>query len=96
MSGSITFDTDLRREWRRNTQRLDTVCRQRLGISIGMFRTFKFLFYLAVIGFAGYLTEFQGVEPLITMAFTALLISGPEGVEAFLVRQDVIADSGEE
>jgi len=51
-----------------------------------MFRTAKYIFYMAVLVFTGYLIEFAGVEPFLAMLFAALLISGPEGVEAFLVK----------
>jgi len=51
-----------------------------------MFRTVKFLFYMAALVFSAYLIEFAGVDPFLAMLFAALLISGPEGVEAFLVK----------
>jgi len=58
-----------------------------------MFRTAKFLFYIATLAFTAYLIELAGVEPILAMSFAALLITGPEGVEALLVRNGVIDEN---
>jgi hypothetical protein len=36
------------------------------------------------------LIEVAGVQPFTAMLFAAVLITGPEGVEAYLIRQGVI------
>jgi hypothetical protein len=51
-----------------------------------MFRTAKALLHIAVLGFSTYLIEATSVSPTFVMLFAALLITGPEGVEALLVR----------
>lgn len=84
--------TSLPDELRRDAEQLDTACRQIWGISGAMFRTAKFLFYMMTLAFTGYLVQYAGVEPLLGMAFAALLISGPEGVEALLVNAGKLED----
>lgn len=69
---------------------LDIGCRQALGVTIGMFRTAKFAFYIATLATTVYLIEFAAVEPMIAIAFAVLLISGPEGLEAWLARQGAL------
>lgn len=78
--------TDLRTD----AEQLDDSCRRLLGISGVMFRTVKFLFYITALVFAGYLIEIASVQPFVAMLFTAVLITGPEGVEAYLIRRGVI------
>ena len=51
-----------------------------------MFRTAKYAFYIVTLGFTTYLIEAASVDPLVAMTFAALLISGPEAVEAWLIR----------
>lgn len=65
---------------------LDVGCRSRWGITALMFRTAKYLFYVATLAMTAYLVEYAQVEPLLAMAFAILLISGPEGLEAWLIR----------
>jgi len=96
MSGTNPFSSQLRTELERDAKQLDAACRHYFGVGIRMFRTAKFLFYMSTLAFSGYLIEVAGVHSLLVMAFAALLITGPEGVEAFLVRQDVIADPDED
>jgi len=55
-----------------------------------MFRSIKFVFYITTLAFTTYLIEIAGVTPILAMGFAALLISGPEGIEALLVRSDVV------
>jgi len=57
-----------------------------------MFRTVKYLFYMVTLGFAGYLIEAAAVDPFLAMLFAALLITGPEGAETFLVRAGQLDD----
>lgn len=57
-----------------------------------MFRTVKFLFYITTLIFTGWLVELQNVTPFLAMVFAALLITGPEGLEAYLIRQGVIEE----
>ena len=78
--------TDLRTD----AAQLDNACRSYLGISGTMFRTAKFVFYIVTLLFSGYLIEVASVQPFTAMLFAAVLITGPEGVEAYLIRQGVI------
>lgn len=61
-----------------------------------MFRTAKYLYYIATLCFTGYLIEVASVEPFIAMTFAALLISGPEGLEAWMVRKGHIQERSTE
>lgn len=65
---------------------LDRGCR-RYGVTATMFRVFKFLFYIAVLGTTVYLIQYAGVEPVLAMMFAILLISGPEGLETWLIER---------
>jgi len=76
-------------------QRLDRACRTHWGISAAMFRTAKFIFYIAALAFSGYLIEFAGVDPFWGMAFAALLITGPEGLETWLLNRGAIPEQHE-
>ena len=77
---------------RHDAEALDRSTKRYLGVSAVMFRTAKFVFYIVTLLFSGYLIEMAGVDPFVAMSFAALLITGPEGLEAYLVRQGVIAD----
>lgn len=55
-------------------------------MSVRMFRTAKALLHIAVLGFSTYLIEATSVSPTFVMLFAALLITGPEGLEALLAR----------
>ena len=55
-----------------------------------MFRTAKYVFYMIVLAFAAYLIQYAGVEPFLAMAFAALLITGPEGLEQWLIKSGQI------
>ena len=94
MSG--TTHTPLKDELRAEREQLDNACRQHLGVSATVFRTVKFAFYIITLAFTGYLIEVAAVEPILAMTFAALLITGPEGVEALLVRNGVIEDNTED
>ena len=59
---------------------------QRFGVTATMFRTAKYVFYMIVLAFAAYLIQYAGVEPFLAMAFAALLITGPEGLEQWLIK----------
>lgn len=80
---------------RSDAQALDRSTRQRFGVSAVMFRTAKFVFYIVTLLFSGYLIELASVDPFVAMSFAALLITGPEGLEAYLVRQGIISDNSE-
>jgi len=64
---------------------LDRGAKTVLNASARMFRTAKYGFYLATLGFSTYLIELADVEPLLAMTFAALLIAGPEAVESWLI-----------
>jgi len=55
-----------------------------------MFRTAKYVFYMIVLAFAAYLIQYAMVEPFLAMAFAALLITGPEGLEQWLIKSGQI------
>jgi len=93
MPGRNQHTPTWRDELHAQTVSLDKSCRRHLGVSIAVFRTAKFIFYMAVLAFTAYLIEFQSVEAILAMTFAALLITGPEGVEALLIRNDVIEDT---
>ena len=82
----------LQRELSDHKHRLDTACRATWGVSAGMFRTAKFAFYIVALAFSGYLIEFAGVDPFWSMAFAALLITGPEGLETWLLNRGAIPE----
>ena len=84
------------RELQHDATKLNAACQSRWGISATMFRTVKFLFYIVTLAFSAYLIQFVGVNALLVMGFAAMLITGPEGVEALLIRQDVLADPDSE
>ena len=90
MSGTTN---PLRDELRTEREQLDNACRHHLGVSAAVFRTAKFVFYIVTLAFTGYLIEVASVEPVLAMSFAALLITGPEGVEALLVRNGVIQEN---
>jgi len=78
---------------------LDAGCRRH---SIGghqltavMFRAAKFLFQIAVLAFTVWLVEFVGVSWEVAVSLAVLFISGPEGLEAWLVRQGVLDRSSD-
>lgn len=83
MSGTV--QETLSAELRSDACRLDNACRRYFGVTARMFRSVKFLFYIATLVFTGYLIESAAVDPFIGMVFAALLITGPEGVESFLI-----------
>jgi len=87
MSGQPTRREYLIDELETDAKHLDRGCRSRLwGLTGTMFRTAKYLFYIATLATSTYLVEYAGVEPALVMAFAALLITGPEGLEAWLIR----------
>jgi hypothetical protein len=87
MHGRTNTLTD---ELRPEAKQLDDACRRYLGVSGAMFRTVKFVFYIATLVFSGYLIELAGVEPFLAMLFAALLIAGPEAAETMLIERGVI------
>lgn len=83
----------LKDELRADYHNLDAGCR-RFGVTATMFRTAKFVFYISTLLFAVYLIQIAGVDPVIAMAFAALLVSGPEGLETWLMKQGEIERNG--
>ena len=94
MSGS-TQPTPFSAEVQRDFKRLDYSCR-RHGVTARMWKTAKFVFYTTTLFVMAYLIEIASVEPFLAMAFAVLLIAGPEGLEAWLVRQGAIAERDSE
>jgi hypothetical protein len=90
MSGAPV--TAFRDQLRTDLEHLDAGCR-RHGLTVAMFRTAKYLFHVAVLLFTVYLIEIAGVEPVVATGAAVVLIAGPEGVEAWLVRQGVLAET---
>ena len=82
------LQTELRTEYRH----LDAGCR-RHGVTVSMFRTAKYLFNITALAFAAYLIEAAALDPIIAAGLAALLITGPEGLELWLVKQGVLAES---
>lgn len=91
MSWNTTYD-DITSTVQKDAKRLNTACQQRFGVSALMFRAIKFLFYICVLAFTVYLIEFVGINSMIAIAVAVTLISGPEGVELYLIREDVLPE----
>lgn len=90
---SYPYDRTLRDELHAEYRSLDNACRARLGISAIMFRTAKFVFYISTLVFTGYLIEIVGVPWTVAVGVAVLFVTGPEGIEAYLVRQDIIDEA---
>jgi len=87
MSGQPTRRDQIICELETDAKHLDRGCRHVYrGLTGTMFRTAKYLFYISTLAMSTYLVEYAGVEPALVMAFAALLITGPEGLEAWLIR----------
>lgn len=80
-------------EIRTDAASLDRECRRRYGVGISVFRTAKFLFHIITLLFAVYLIEYTPLTTAVAVGVAVLLISGPEGLEAYLVRQGFLAQS---
>jgi len=84
------FRTDLTT----HNRNLDVGCRKHTvrghPLTAVMFRAAKFLFQIAVLAFTVWLVEFVGVGWEVAVSLAVLFISGPEGLEAWLVRQGVL------
>lgn len=76
----------------RDVEALERSTQRYFGVSAIMFRSIKFVFYITTLLFSGYLIEVAGVEPFLSMLFAALVITGPEGLEVWLVQRGVIED----
>lgn len=81
-----------RTEVRNDAVYLDVACRRRWGVGVTMFRALKYAFYIAVLVFTVYLIEATPVSALVATAVGVLLISGPEGLELYLVREGYLAE----
>jgi len=81
MSGRTLYS-----ELEADARALDVGCRTQIGVTGTMYRTAKYLFYIATLAMTTYLIQYAGVEPTLAMAFAALLITGPEGLEAWLIK----------
>lgn len=94
MPGSHTpHFKQLKDELHANYCNLDAGCRQ-YGVTATMFKNGKYLFYICALAFSTYLVEYAAVEPIIVMGFLALVISGPEGLETWLMNQGKIERNG--
>jgi len=71
---------------RRHAQRLDTKCRQRWGVTFAVFRSLKLVYQILAIALVMLLVE-NGLAPTYGAATALVLISGPEALETWLVRQ---------
>ena len=86
----------LTKELEADHKALDASCRRHFGVSAFMFRSFKYLFYIAVLVMSTYLIQYASVEPTLAMGFAILLISGPEALETWLIRTGQIRGYGQE
>ncbi|PCR89304.1 hypothetical protein [Natrinema ejinorense] len=55
-----------------------------------MWRSIRYVFYIVVLGVVLYLIEYASVEPIVAMVFGTVLISGPDILEWWLVREDYV------
>jgi len=94
MFGSTT--RCLSAELRSDAKHLDNACQAHFGVTGTVFRAVKFLFYIATIVFTVYLIEFTPASWTVAVAVAVLFISGPEGLETYLMRQDTRRDDGDE
>jgi hypothetical protein len=76
LSGARRYNTELHR-----------ACKTQLGVSLRMFKFTKNIVHLGSLILAGYAIN-EGAEPFIALLFAALIISGPEILEWWLVNQD--------
>jgi hypothetical protein len=90
MSGRTHPRDSWQAEVRKDALYLDIACRSRWNVGVTMFRTAKYLFYVAVLLFTTYLIEATPMTTFVAVAVGVLLISGPEGLELYLVRQGYI------
>ena len=82
----------LSRDLRTDAKQLDAACRHTLGVSATVFRATKFLFHIATLLFAVYLIEATPISTAVAVGVAILLITGPEGLETYLIRQDILPD----
>jgi hypothetical protein len=82
--------SDLESEYRH----LAIGCRQ-LGVTVVMFRTAKYLFNISALFFALYLVEMASLDPFTAAIVATVLISGPETLELYLVKQGILRESSE-
>jgi len=80
----------------RDASQLDRACKSQWGVSALMFRTVKFAFYIATLVFAGFVLETTATDPFVVLAFVALLITGPEGFETWLVNQGRVPEHNDD
>jgi len=80
------------RDLYRDVQSLNRSCRRRWGVNAIVFKTVKFVFYIAVLAFSAFVIESTPANATFVMLFATLLITGPEGVEMLLIRQGVAND----
>ena len=92
-------DTDrgqITRTLRRDNNQLNAACRRRWGVSALMFRVAKFVFYMTTLAFTVYLIELVEVDPLLAIGVAVVLISGPEALELYLIRADILPEQDRE
>jgi len=80
----------VKRDIRAYNRQVEHACRTHLGVGIVTWRSFKYVFYITTLGLTLYLLEYQDVEPVLAMVFSAVLISGPDILEWWLVREDYV------
>lgn len=66
---------------------LSEACETQLGVSALMFKTLKNIVHLATLALAAYAID-AGVDPFLALVFAALIISGPEILEWWLINND--------
>lgn len=71
---------------RQYNRRLDGSCKTKLGVGVGMFKMTKNVVHLGSLLLAGYAID-SGADPMIALLFAAIIISGPEILEWWLVNQ---------
>lgn len=83
-------------EIRAHYNHLDTGCRL-YGLTAKMFRAMRELFNIIALLFAVYLIEFSAASWEVAAGIAIVLVLGPAGIEEYLARKGVIAETdGEE
>jgi len=62
-------------------------CERNLGVGLSVFKALKQTVHLGSLVLAGYAIS-QGAEPFTALLFAAIIISGPEMLEWWLLNQD--------
>lgn len=70
----------------RYNQVLDDACRARWGVSVILWKTVKYIVELGVVGLSGFAIA-NGADPVTSLMIAAFVLSGPEALEYFVVRE---------